>query len=249
MKNQYVGDRNDYRKYGLLRALAEASALRLGVCWMLTADDGSTDGNFRSYLSQPGMWRGFDSVLYDGLRSIANTRAVSAIEATSLLGDARFAGEIVPDRADERRSWFANAIDRLSDCPLLFFDPDNGIEVRSCPPGRRKSSKYVAWHELEQSFARGHSLVIYQHFPRRERRAYIAELTDALSSRLGAIVSAYVTPSVVFFVAAQPGHAALLATAAPLIHARWPDSELRDASPLAACAKVPPPLSVFRPGT
>ena len=35
MKEQYVGDENDYRKYALLRALA-ATGLKLGVCWMLT---------------------------------------------------------------------------------------------------------------------------------------------------------------------------------------------------------------------
>ena len=30
MKNQYFGDVNDYRKYGLLRCIAEAPACRSG---------------------------------------------------------------------------------------------------------------------------------------------------------------------------------------------------------------------------
>jgi hypothetical protein len=229
MKNQYFGDRNDYRKYGLLRALAEAAGLRLGVCWMMTADDGSTDGKFREYLSQPAKWRSFDPTLYDALREIAGMRSVEAIEATSLLDGARFVKAIVPDHAVRRREWFAEAIATLAECSLLFFDPDNGIEIRSCPPGRRNSSKFVAWHELEEAARHGHSLVIYQHFPRRERRSFIAELANSLASRTGATVSAYATPSVVFFVAAQPAHASALASAAQLIRARWPDAQLRTA--------------------
>ena len=48
MKDQYFGDINDYRKYGLLRAVVCTSGLRLMVAWMLTPDDGSTDGKFIS---------------------------------------------------------------------------------------------------------------------------------------------------------------------------------------------------------
>jgi hypothetical protein len=159
----------------------------------------------------------------------SGVRSVEAIETTLLLGDARFVKTIVPDHATQRREWFASASATLAECPLIFFDPDNGIEVRSCPPGRRNSSKYVAWHELEEAFRRAHSLVIYQHFPRRERHAFIAEVTESLASRTGATVSAYATPSVVLFVAAQPAHASALASAAPLIRSRWPHAQLRSA--------------------
>jgi hypothetical protein len=44
MKNQYFGDINDYRKYGLLRMLQSSGGGRLLVAWMLTPDDGSRDG-------------------------------------------------------------------------------------------------------------------------------------------------------------------------------------------------------------
>ncbi len=57
MKHQYFGDINDYRKYGLLRALSQASGLSLGVCWLLTAPDARPDGEFRNYLEQPRRWR------------------------------------------------------------------------------------------------------------------------------------------------------------------------------------------------
>lgn len=46
MKGQYFGDINDYRKYGLLRALQSSGEGSLLVAWMLTPDDGRPDGNF-----------------------------------------------------------------------------------------------------------------------------------------------------------------------------------------------------------
>ena len=46
MKNQYFGDINDYRKYGLIRILSNSGIIRTGICWMLTPDDTRTDGKF-----------------------------------------------------------------------------------------------------------------------------------------------------------------------------------------------------------
>ena len=53
MKNQYFGDINDYRKYGLMRVLAQRSSLALGICWLITEDDEHGDGELRAYLSNP----------------------------------------------------------------------------------------------------------------------------------------------------------------------------------------------------
>jgi len=50
MKNQYVGDINDYHKYGLLRSLKQATGLDILISWMLTSDDTSKDGGKTEYL-------------------------------------------------------------------------------------------------------------------------------------------------------------------------------------------------------
>ena len=55
MKNQYFGDINDYKKYGLLRILTD-DHMRLAVCWMLTDADHRADGKFISYLQDPVKW-------------------------------------------------------------------------------------------------------------------------------------------------------------------------------------------------
>ena len=45
MKNQYFGDINDYRKYELLRILTNGGGIKTAVCWMLTREDESVNGN------------------------------------------------------------------------------------------------------------------------------------------------------------------------------------------------------------
>jgi hypothetical protein len=57
MKNQYVGDINDYRKYGLMRALSGYGEITTAVCWMLTPGDGRADGSFMIYLDMRVKWR------------------------------------------------------------------------------------------------------------------------------------------------------------------------------------------------
>jgi hypothetical protein len=70
LKNQYFGDINDYRKYGLLRALGFVTGLQVGICWTLTPDEGGSDGEFRRYLEEPSLWRKHDPELYDHLRKL-----------------------------------------------------------------------------------------------------------------------------------------------------------------------------------
>jgi hypothetical protein len=64
VKDQYFGDVNDYRKYGLLRAILAGANVRLGVCWMLTAPDSRTDGRHVAYLDNPTKFRRFDHELF-----------------------------------------------------------------------------------------------------------------------------------------------------------------------------------------
>ena len=68
MKNQYVGDINDYHKYGLIRILTENPAVPTTVCWMLTFDDKKEAGGKIDYLLKPNKWRKFDPELFDVLR-------------------------------------------------------------------------------------------------------------------------------------------------------------------------------------
>lgn len=225
MKNQYFGDINDYRKYSLLRLLIEATGLRLGVCWLLTADDNRPDGEFRNYLYEPDRWRNHDPDLYASLQRLRDpsvNRSVHHVPAWDLLPGSRYYEALLEDPLPARRAYFREAWDALAGCPLLFFDPDNGLEVPSVPRGRRNSAKYLYWTEVEQGYNRGHSLVIYQHFPRQERTVFTRELVEEARARLpNVIVDSFATPHVLFLLFAHPEHGPGFRQAHDLIESRW----------------------------
>jgi hypothetical protein len=207
VKNQYFGDINDYRKYGLMRALSGYGQITTAVCWMLTPDDGRTDGSFTDYLEEAEKWSHHDDDLYRHLRKLVvrrKRRDVGEIENSGILPGCRFFSDLVPDDRRERDSWFRRFLDLAEGCDLIFFDPDNGIEVKSRPRGHKDSSKYLYWHEIEQAFQAGHSLLIYQHFPREERHPFIERKAREVADRTGAAeVLSLRTPRVLFLLAPQ----------------------------------------------
>lgn len=210
MKNQYFGDINDYRKYGLLRAIGACSRLRLLVAWMLTPDDGSTDGKFVSYIDQSSKWEHHDPDLYWGLKGLLDSgqkREVEMIERSNLLGNAGYFSRIVPDRAVDRKQWFESLQKNAESYDFVFLDPDNGLEVKSKPYGGKNSAKFLYWREVEALWLSGKSLLIYQHFIREKRIPFIQRMLESLArSTPDSLVEAFSTPHVVFLMALQPAH-------------------------------------------
>lgn len=224
MKHQYFGDINDYRKYGFLRCIAEATGQPLGILWLLTADDGRTDGEFRRYLQQPHRWRHHDPQLCDALSTLLqpdHARRVSHASTWELLPGAKYFDHVFADSAVERTSAMSLAAEHLSGCPFVFLDPDNGVEVRSAPFGAKGSCKYVYWRELEMLFQRGHSLLIYQHYPRVARETFHDQLGTALKERFAAKTVIFSTPHVAFFLAVHSQHQSQLPEIERLISAHW----------------------------
>jgi CBS domain-containing protein len=203
MKNQYFGDVNDFRKYGLLRALTGRGEISTAVCWMLTPDDGRTDGQFTTYLTQPERWRHYDSELYDQLReavAIQGRRDVRYVEEVGLLPSTRFYDELLHDDAGSRENYFETFWQVSKGCDLVFFDPDNGLEVKSKPYGKRDSCKYLYWRELEKAVASGHSVLVYQHFRRVQRDRFIEQMVQEIGEHTGiGIIYSFRTAHVVFF--------------------------------------------------
>jgi len=176
MKNQYFGDINDYRKYGLLRILSGKGTTRTGVCWMLTLDDGRTDGRFVQYLEDPEKWRKYDPDLFDTLKRSLKThpgRNVREAETADIIPSAMYFTDLLSDNRDGCRWYFDEMLDIFSGVDLVFFDPDNGIEVKSVRCGRKNASKYVYWDELSRVFKAGYSILVYQHFIREKRDLFI----------------------------------------------------------------------------
>lgn len=224
MKNQYVGDVNDYVKYSIIRQLIAGTRTRaVTVCWMLTDDDDRTDGSLRAYLDAPDRFRQFDPFVFDALTRVVNqVPSVATVESLGIVGDAEYFSSVLQDDYGARRRYFERFWTTVQPESLLFFDPDNGLEVKSVRKGRRNSSKYLYWDELAEGLRRGHSIVVYQHFPRVRRGQYVATLLDRMR-QAGPKHSpcALCSPRVAYLIASAPADAAGLADAAQAIEHRW----------------------------
>jgi hypothetical protein len=225
MKHQYFGDINDFHKYGLLYILCSERKFRLGVCWMLTPNDGRNDGSRTRYLLAPERWRAHNPQLFDFLGACvkgSKTREVTLIESRKLLPMAQFYCEILTDSANQRRTYFSKMRQQFANADLIFFDPDNGLEVESVSWGARKSSKYVYLRELSDVYRAGHSLLVYQHFRREKRSRFVATLAAVLKRSTGALdVYSFSTAHVVFFLAPQKKHMAYVRRVAASVEEIW----------------------------
>ena len=228
MKNQYFGDINDYHKYGLIRQLTGSGRIRTAVCWMLTPNI-SKYNERRSkykYLSRPDKWRHFDFRLYDQLSDLVigkNIREVRAVESAGILPNCRFHSSILPDNARKRCLYFQAFSSKVSpECDLVFFDPDTGLEVGSTPYGQKGSSKYLYWREVVRFFALGHSLLIYQHFPRVQRDRFIAQIARELAGHTCVPkVYSFRTPNVVFLLVPQTAHRKFFQEKIQVVRSVW----------------------------
>ena len=226
MKDQYVGDVNDYVKYALLRELACAHPGVLHVCWMRTPPDERRDGLRLGYFREPARFRCLDPVVFDSLGAIATARrrTVRAVQNSPILPGARFHHTLLGDATTERARYFGRLWSKVSDQDLVFFDPDNGMEVASVPAGRRGSCKYLFWNELERTLALGSSVLVYQHFPRVRHDLFIARMLDQLTHRFPDHGSfAFVTPTVVYLACALSVRAAALRHTSLELASRLPE--------------------------
>jgi hypothetical protein len=224
MKNQYFGDICDYLKYGLLRTIGRETGLRTGVCWMLTEDDGRTDGGKTRYLDQHHKWRKHDPELFDTLQAAiqAGQRHVRVAETGGIVPGAIYHSDLLADNRACRQVYFEKLSPIATSCDLLFFDPDNGMGVPSKPLGSKGSSKYLYWEEAAQLARRGKSLIVFQHFARVKRDIFMAELQGRFQQVTGSSwIGVLETANVAYFIVAAQAHEQALRAACGSVARQW----------------------------
>ncbi len=184
MQDKYTGDVGDFAKYGLLRQLIRPiesrKRLRLAVLWYLVDDeDGNSDGKHISYLRDTRI-RACDPALFDTLKRLVGSgdRNVASLEMSGVLPLSQtvfFSVRLLSvnsrrpqnsSTTEARREWFLLALEASKTSDLVFFDPDNGIEIESVRRSSPKSTKYVYLDEVAAIAERGKSLLIYHHHNR-----------------------------------------------------------------------------------
>lgn len=225
MKNQYFGDVNDFKKYGLLKQLSHNGTSEIAVCWTLTEDDSRSDGSRIRYLNDPGRWRPLDPALFDFVRAQVidkGVRSVDALAGSGILLNCKFFADLLPDDLTLRESYFERFFRFARGSDLVFFDPDNGLGITAVKRGKRNSSKYVYPCEVERAWSDGHSVLFYQHFPRRPRDTFLRNLVGSLRHLPGLrSVYLFATSHVVFVLLPTAAHELRFRGAAEDIRRRW----------------------------
>lgn len=210
MKDQYFGDQTDYIKYGILQFFAAESNPPLAVHWARTLDDGSNDGRRIKYLSNPEAWRFYNPALFDCISAELSVgrRELNCVREHDFLPNAQLCfDEWTSDTADRLMS-IESLLQRLEKSSLIFIDPDNGLSTPAIKPGSPLSRKYVFLDELARVWNAGHSVALYQHFPRVTRTPYILAQMERLGAEFGRCeMVAIRTSHVAFILCFQGEHA------------------------------------------
>jgi hypothetical protein len=228
MKNQFFGDIRDYRKYGLFRILARGKKSSAAVCWMLTPDVGGPNGKRIEYLRRREKWRCFDPDLFDALHQAVvddEERNVARAETPAILDPEVFSfyKETLKDDIDQRRDYFKKFLSRAEGRDLIFFDPDNGLEIKGVSSDRRGASKYLYFEEVSTTFNKRHSIVIFQFFMKIKAEDVISQKTSQIFSRLDIDeIASFKTPGVIFFLLPQPKYVDEMKERSEKARRAWP---------------------------
>lgn len=215
MKNEFFGDIRDYRKYGLLRILSGGKKASSAVCWMLTPD--VVRPTKVDYLCRDKTWRyktcwHFDEKLFDALQQavcVDEERKVARAKHADILNPEvfDFHEEQLKDDINKRREYFERFLIRSEGKDLLFFDPDNGLETKGVPAGRKGSSKFLYLDELLCAFNKQHSILIFQFYRQIAPEVVINRRAEQIFSRLDVKeIASFKTNNVIFFLIPQTKH-------------------------------------------
>jgi hypothetical protein len=212
MQDQYAGDVGDFGKFSLLQMLC-GQKKSLGVVWYRYPDEKDLgDGRHTGYTEeekQPlytacdrGLVRRMKEVHPENRRTIRELEKAlkgylpkrtiyfdetlldrGLLEKRGIWGQAK---KKIQQRLEERDRWLRAALSAVRGCDVVFLDPDNGLEIKSCSKKHQvKAGKYVFYDEVE-AFAEMHDLVVvYHHLSRQGSHKEQVDMREkALRKRL-----------------------------------------------------------------
>jgi hypothetical protein len=177
MQDQYAGDIGDYVKIALLNAVGVGR--KIGVGWYYTPNETQlNDGVHTTYLEKrhEDAWSSYDPTVYKKLRALVagEQRTISALERGLIAGAVTYHNELLTGPGI-REDWYARLKSSVSDCDLIFVDPDNGIEPAGFRAGSRKSIKSITFDEIKGLYSPTRPIVIYHH-QTRFKGGHLAEI-------------------------------------------------------------------------
>ena len=157
MQNKYFGDKHDFYKYLLLKYISEYYSL--GIHWCLVPDEPQKNDGKKT-LSNLEMDK--ESTLFNILKN--SKKNITSIENYFKKNVKYFIEKHEHFYMDH--FYQKNSIEKLKNQEIIFFDPDNGIEVLST--NNKNKFKYVSYSLLANYWKMGKTLIIYQHKDRNK---------------------------------------------------------------------------------
>jgi hypothetical protein len=171
MKLQYLGDARDAFKWDLLHWICTRSSpafSELVFVPLLTRDiQGSNEGRVpHHYFQCQDFLRPFVASLVEEPRSLMRIAGLGSVQPRSFKVTV-FSPERFLHSGTKRREYWAEFDPTKMKNAVVFFDPDNGYETRTC-----NGQKWIRHSELEDLFTRlpeTSIAAVYQHRPRLRR--------------------------------------------------------------------------------
>jgi hypothetical protein len=175
VKLQYLGDSKDSFKWDYLDALTVGlGSSTLRVAWMMTADDGTSEG-----ASAPERYPARSGVV-DLCRVLRESRNPQRLEALPTISGGGYRVEMDSVGGHflhhERDRYFGSLT--VGSGQVLFLDPDNGFE-----PETRCSEKHVQYREIQALLQRtppDSVITIFQHHRRKHFPDDFARIRERL---------------------------------------------------------------------
>lgn len=201
MQDRYAGDVGDFGKFALLRHLFEDTHYRLGVVWYRFPDEHhNNDGKHVNYLLKP-KFQQVDRCLCDNLtRIVGAKRSIESLNRSGLLriGTVYYSEPLdfhdkhpkqtshdKKIREAGRLDWHKKAMASVSDCNAIFIDPDNGLEINSCPKlSNVNSGKFAYYDEVRRFMDNCEICVVYHHLNRHKNHGSHLQQIQSRSKEL-----------------------------------------------------------------
>jgi len=185
MQDRYAGDVGDFGKFALLRYLFANTSHKIGVIWYLFPNEShNNDGGHIGYVNER-RFLDCDKDLFERLKKVlAGKRSVASLEKAGLLPDntvyfsepldfhIRYSSQRHKDKDERefrRQDWQKNANQSVSECNVVFLDPDNGLQIASCPKiNRMGSGKFSYYSEISVLAKDKRVCVVYHHLNRHK---------------------------------------------------------------------------------
>jgi hypothetical protein len=176
VKNQYFGDVRDLFKYDLMFWLIrniECIESFTFIPMLTEPDDTGDGGKIDHHLAKAG----FNNEELISFLENSVSKGNRNIKEIARYFESLGTQTVVYKEAEyfdhkNRQRYFSSIDDSLLRSALIFLDPDNGMEVK------KSNRRHVLLGEISDLYRRmdSHSLLmVYQHFPRRQRSEYLYE--------------------------------------------------------------------------